>query len=720
MSRTICGVIRMMLVALLLQCCGVGFAQNNPFGMNDKLYPLYLRARELRLSDKCIPVIDSLQQQAVAMGDRAAELYALNARLMYELGKTENMKGVEAAFVPLIQKSREYRNKQFYVNAVSNKTVYYLMAHRNVDALMYVQELMADAKKSNEQELIRTCYSLYGSIQQYRNQLPDAISLYRKAIDYTRQYLPKYNNASEYVRICDCYRMMDDNENVLKTAEEALGNCKLQVVKNEFITYRCYAHFMLGEYDKFKSDYDYLQQHKTALKSINRKMKNAIDLYKAICDGREADVQKLFKKIKKSSESEYLCMMSAYCAYNKDYENSTKYMREFVLSQYNIDKHVYDWDVENIMDIYHDQNTAKEKQRILNENALLQLENARLSLQNSSLEYADREASSRMARAMADSIALSYKHQHLVTQQLRDSVNRQILLQGINENRLNRHHVLLTSVIVALLIVTLMLLVYSLVKRVLVKRLSVANEKLGASIERLNETKDRAQQSERMKMLFVQNMSHDLRTPLNAIVGFSHMLTDKDVDMAKDDRKRMADYITDNSMLLITLVNDIIDTVALQCGNLKIKPSTVQIGELCRETLETVRHRKQDGVELVYQSDLEDDYAVITDRQRVRQVLINLLTNAEKNTESGSITLQCSLSEDKSRLMFAVADTGVGIPKEKQNEIFNRFSTLSVKSGTGLGLDICRKIASQLDGEVTLDTEYTGGARFLFTIKVKQ
>ena len=223
-----------------------------------------------------------------------------------------------------------------------------------------------------------------------------------------------------------------------------------------------------------------------------------------------------------------------------------------------------------------------------------------------------------------------------------------------------------------------------------------------------------------MKTLFIQNMSHEIRTPLNAIVGFSQFITDSDNGLSTSEKVEMARYIADNSELLVTLVNDIIDISALQSGKFSMKMEKVNVNRLCREALETVRHRLQPNVSLNYETNVEDAFHIVTDRHRVWQVLINMLTNAEKNTSSGSIALACSVASLR-ELRFTVTDTGVGVPKERHKEIFMRYEKLDAnKQGTGLGLDICRNIAHCLGGEIDIDSDYTGGARFWFTIPLSR
>jgi len=224
--------------------------------------------------------------------------------------------------------------------------------------------------------------------------------------------------------------------------------------------------------------------------------------------------------------------------------------------------------------------------------------------------------------------------------------------------------------------------------------------------------------TENAKTMFVQNMSHEIRTPLNAIVGFAQVLTSMGDDLKDEEKRNVTKMIADNSDLLTTLVNDIFNfTNTTDKKNYQINMTEVNINNVCRDVIETVRHRKADDVELIFTTELPDDYIVTTDMQRVAQVLINMLTNAEKNTMSGSITLDCNLREHSGMITMSVTDTGVGVPKEKMEEIFQRFNKLNAeKQGAGLGLDICRTIAEKLGGEINIDPEYTGGARFWFTI----
>ena len=166
-------------------------------------------------------------------------------------------------------------------------------------------------------------------------------------------------------------------------------------------------------------------------------------------------------------------------------------------------------------------------------------------------------------------------------------------------------------------------------------------------------------------------------------------------------------------------MGDILSAAELESNRYTMKIAPHSCNKLCREAITTVEHRKPEGVKLYYTSEVDDCYELSTDGQRVCQILINFLTNAEKHTTQGEIRLHCSLTENPGYVTFSVTDTGTGIPPEYSETIFERFEKAdNFGQGTGLGLNICRLIAERLKG--LLDKEYKEGARFVFVLPVKK
>ena len=239
--------------------------------------------------------------------------------------------------------------------------------------------------------------------------------------------------------------------------------------------------------------------------------------------------------------------------------------------------------------------------------------------------------------------------------------------------------------------------------------------------KQLKEANDRVIQADAAKTRFVQNMSHEVRTPLNAIVGFSQLLSLPDGSFSPEEKDEFAGHIINNTKMLTMLLDDILNTTAMDSGNYRIQYEEGECGFMGQAAISSAEHRLQPGVTMRYVQDFEGPFTFKTDPRRVQQILINLLTNACKHTTEGEIVLKCSLSENPGEVSFSVTDTGSGVPADQAEKIFERFAKLNeFVQGTGLGLPICRDIAGLMGGRVYLDTTHTGkGARFLLVLPIE-
>ncbi len=216
---------------------------------------------------------------------------------------------------------------------------------------------------------------------------------------------------------------------------------------------------------------------------------------------------------------------------------------------------------------------------------------------------------------------------------------------------------------------------------------------------------------------FLQNMSHELRTPLNCICGFSQILCMKEMrdSISDEELDEYGKIITSNTEMLTTLVSDILDISDFESGKYKLLLSDTDINDMCRSASYMVSSRLPDGVKQRIESDVPDGTMLYTDKRRVCQVLTNFLTNAYKHTTKGEVVIGVSTTAHPGNITFSVTDTGMGVPPELQDKIFNRFEKgISSLRGIGLGLNICVSISEALNGQVYLDREYKNGARFVF------
>lgn len=238
-------------------------------------------------------------------------------------------------------------------------------------------------------------------------------------------------------------------------------------------------------------------------------------------------------------------------------------------------------------------------------------------------------------------------------------------------------------------------------------------DELQESESALREAKDRAEESSRLKSAFLANMSHEIRTPLNAIVGFSDVLASGGTSV--DEQQGYVDIIKTNSDLLLRLLNDILDVSRLEADRVTFTIEKCDVVPLCQQVLASVSQARKSENEFIFECDRES-VDLRTDTQRLQQVIINLLSNADKFTRNGKITLKLEVDDEKRVATFSVSDTGTGIPLEKQKQVFERFEKLNeYVQGTGLGLSICKLTVEKWGGEIWVDSGYTDGARFVFT-----
>lgn len=225
--------------------------------------------------------------------------------------------------------------------------------------------------------------------------------------------------------------------------------------------------------------------------------------------------------------------------------------------------------------------------------------------------------------------------------------------------------------------------------------------------EELIEAKRRAEDADRMKSVFLANMSHEIRTPLNAIVGFSEIMV---LTENEEEKHEYLEIIQKNSNLLLQLINDILDLSRIESGKSEMHFQQVEIAGLVDEVEKVHQLKMKLNVDLKVVRP-QGEFWTSTDRNRVMQVLFNFLSNAIKNTETGSITL--GLKQEGDWLKLFVSDTGCGIPEEKLPQIFTRFEKLNdFVQGTGLGLSICKSIVERLGGRIEVSSELGQGSTF--------
>lgn len=298
--------------------------------------------------------------------------------------------------------------------------------------------------------------------------------------------------------------------------------------------------------------------------------------------------------------------------------------------------------------------------------------------------------------------------------------------QRMEIDRRHQSIVAVTVAVVILIGILIWMVSLYLHSRGLARRLSASNLKLveernslKAMSAELSEMLEKVKAVDRMKSAYVENMSDEIREPLGAIVEYSRLIADYAKEYEKSNIMEYADAMSVNTDLLIRIVNDLLDLPQIESGELSIRRKPASVKRICDFVLELVKKHIAPDVDIVFANEGQPDTSILTDPQRVEQVLIQLLANAAKFTESGAITLGYKINLPQNTISFMVTDTGIGIPHGMEEKIFERFVKIDpTAQGNGLGLYIGRLLAQMLGGTLSLDSSYTTGARFIFTIPV--
>lgn len=700
-------------IVMLLLPLGAN-AQNNRLKIDDELYSLYEKAIKKQSSSECLPIADEMLKKAMAKGDDKAKVLAANIKMIYYYSAADDKTFNESAEF-LKKLSKETSQSVFYYFAYQYQVLRLSNSGRSAEALQVAKQMQEESLKDGSAYGVSTSYKAMADIYFGRSDTENAKIYYKKGLEFAKKNSKAVDLSVYYAMLAMIARKDENYTESLEYSDEGLKYTKNKVSIAKLELSRCYSLYLLKRYPEFFSQLNVIDQKTSMYGAVEmdtyyllkmnacllekkydeaiewaNKSKNEINrleqlrtVYEAKGDWKKA-FENLIVVIDLKGKAQEQIHSKDLAEANAKFKNERLQSENLKLELANTNSKL---DAARSL--------AKQKETDA-QNAMLEAYNKELKLHNSDLTLAQFKAENSLKKSELEKQQAKFENQRIAA-----------------EKDTQKHHFLLWLLgggIVFMTAIILMLVRGKISSKRFINTLKQKNDEL--AVER-----DRAKQSERMKTMFIQNISHEIRTPLNAIVGFSDLMLTPGVELENTEKENFKNIIHQNSDLLTGLVNDVLTLSELQSGKAKMNITNCQCNALCRSAIDTVLHRKPKDVELKFITDVADSFTIKSDSRRISQVLINFLTNAEKYTTQGSITLECSAKKTPGYITFTVTDTGCGIPKDKQAKIFGRFEKLDdFHQGIGLGLNICNLITDLLGAKIGIDSEYTDGARFYFSV----
>lgn len=636
------------------------------FNVDSTLYEYYQRCQEYLLEPVVLGMSDTLFNMAAEQHDTRMQAVAIATQLDYYYFQGTQEDSVIFYTDKVKNFARATHQPKYYYFAWANRLItYYLKTGRTNLAFYEAQKMLKEAQDEDDKTGLSRCYNIMSQIYTVKRLDGMACEWRLKEIELTERYkIENYNISQTYIQIANYYINQEKQKEALEALEKSIATANSSTQKTtaklEYVNY----------YSKFK-DFP-------AAEKILQECK------------KEFDQDKRLESIKKRLYN----MECLYYKQTKQYQKALEAadrqeMEEQRLSESALSSSHY-----------------RTKGEIYSE----------MGNMNQAVKYLQMYISTEDSLKITNEQMASSEFATLLNVEKLNSEKKELMLQA-QEKEIHNKTTLIISLIIVLGIVFMFLYRENFLHRKLKvseAELKTSNEELTVSREELRKARDIAEANSRMKTTFIQSMSHEIRTPLNSIIGFSQILNDHYSN--NPETQEFVNIIKSNSNDLLRLVTDVLTLSELdQYDQLPVNTET-DINTACQLAYEVAKDNRQQGVEVFLEP--ERDYLfILSNPERVSQVLNNLAHNAAKFTAHGSIRIAYSVLEAEKKLEISVTDTGTGIPEDQQEVVFSRFyKANSFTQGTGLGLPISRGIAEKLGGSLRIDSSYTGGCRMILTL----
>ena len=562
--------------------------------------------------------------------------------------------------------SKRTRQPKYYYFAWGNRLIlYYLKTGRSNIALYEAEKMLKEAQKEDSKIGLLYCYNVMSQIYTIKKMKTMAFEWRMKEIELTEKYkLENYNITNTYIQLADYYVEQHQQERALEALTKASGYSNSAVHKV----------WLQLAYVNYYSAFGELQKAGKVLK----------------------ECKKMFEQDQRLKSLKKGLYHTEYIYYQKtgQFPKALEAAEKQRLEESNLGEHVQSG------------NHYRSKGEIY----------SRMGHFDTAVDYFKKYMEAEDSLKTANEQLASSEFATLLNVELLNAEKKELMLQA------QKKEIRTKTGIAALLSILLGIVFFFLYRENRLNRrlkssereLKLKNEELIVSREEVRKARDRAEAESRMKTTFIKSMSHEIRTPLNSIVGFSEVLSDR----YKDDMEtaEFAEIIKTNSKVLLRLITDVLALSELDQHDKLPTDIRTDINAACLQAAETAKTCKNKEVSVSLQP-LKDNLFILSNPERITQLLSGLVRNAAKFTESGNINISYAELPEAQKLRIYITDTGIGIPEEEQEEVFERFYKVNPFSqGTGLGLSICRNIAEKLGGSLQVDSSYTGGCRMVLTL----